>query len=381
MRTFNKLFIALSLIGLSAGAAKTSAQTWDISATSDDHVIAMLSGSSPHYILAISGTGAMKDFTWDSNTSSTTAPWFNIRNNIATLVIHTGVTTIGDYAFSDCSHFTGALTIPNSVTSIGYDAFTDCNSFTGALTIPNSVTFIGMFAFMSCSGFTALTIPNSVTTIGSYAFSDCSGLTSITCRKSPPPVPALGDYVFEGVSNSIPVYVLCNMPSFFENSDWADYFTNFQETPPIITVQSNDETMGSASVIQQPGECTHRQAQIEATANSGYQFLKWSDDNTDNPRTLTPTHDITLVAIFESLSGIDNVETPNLKLYPNPVQDELEIESGELRVENYSIVNMAGQVVMHGKLQNETTAINVSALPSGIYFLKAENRTGKFVKE
>lgn len=39
---------------------------------------------------------------------------------------------------------------------------------------------------------------------------------------------------------------------------------------------------------------------IKATANEDFKFVKWSDDNTDNPRTLVVTGDVTLSAIFES---------------------------------------------------------------------------------
>ena len=92
------------------------------------------------------------------------------------LTIGNSVTNIGESAFCECSGFTGSLTIPNSVTSIGYEAFSECSGFTGSLTIPNSVTSIGSRAFYECSGFTgSLTIPNSVTSIGYDAFSDCSG--------------------------------------------------------------------------------------------------------------------------------------------------------------------------------------------------------------
>ncbi|MBO7316842.1 MAG: InlB B-repeat-containing protein, partial [Paludibacteraceae bacterium] len=37
---------------------------------------------------------------------------------------------------------------------------------------------------------------------------------------------------------------------------------------------------------------------IEAEANSGYEFVKWSDGNTDNPRTIMITSDTTFTAIF-----------------------------------------------------------------------------------
>ncbi|MGN1247159.1 MAG: hypothetical protein ACI4UO_01075, partial [Paludibacteraceae bacterium] len=38
---------------------------------------------------------------------------------------------------------------------------------------------------------------------------------------------------------------------------------------------------------------------LEATANAGYTFKEWSDGNTDNPRTITLTEDVTLTAIFQ----------------------------------------------------------------------------------
>ena len=87
------------------------------------------------------------------------------------------VTSIGYYAFSNCSGLT-SITIPNSVTSIGYNAFSGCSSLT-SVTIGNSVTSIGNYAFSGCSSLTSVTIGNSVTSIGEYAFYNCSSLTSI----------------------------------------------------------------------------------------------------------------------------------------------------------------------------------------------------------
>jgi hypothetical protein len=58
---------------------------------------------------------------------------------------------------------------------------------TGPYTIPASVTSIGSYAFRDCTGLTSVTIPASVTNIGSSAFDHCSGLTSVTI---PPVSPA-----------------------------------------------------------------------------------------------------------------------------------------------------------------------------------------------
>ena len=88
------------------------------------------------------------------------------------------MTSIGRDAFSDCSGFTGELTIPSSVTSIGDAAFHGCSGLSGDLTIPSSVTSIGGGAFYGCSGLSGeLTIPSSVTSIGDYAFAWCYGFT------------------------------------------------------------------------------------------------------------------------------------------------------------------------------------------------------------
>ena len=92
--------------------------------------------------------------------------------------IGTDVTSIGDWAFEDCSGLT-SVTIGNSVTNIGYDAFYNCSSLT-SVTIPGDVKSIGAWAFSCCSGLKSVTIGNDVTSIEYDAFDGCSGLTSMT---------------------------------------------------------------------------------------------------------------------------------------------------------------------------------------------------------
>ncbi|MBQ2993058.1 MAG: leucine-rich repeat domain-containing protein [Alistipes sp.] len=132
-------------------------------------------------------------------------------NGVGVITFDGDVTTIGNWAFYDCSSLT-SVTIPDSVTTIGYGAFYDCTALT-SVTIGNSVTTIGSEAFAYCSALTAFygkfasadnrclivdgvltyfapaglteyTIPDSVTTIGSSAFHSCSSLTSVTIPDS-----------------------------------------------------------------------------------------------------------------------------------------------------------------------------------------------------
>ena len=121
--------------------------------------------------LTISGSGAMKNY------FSSNYPWYSYRNDLNTIIIENGVTSIGYNAFSGCTGLT-SVTIGNGVTSIGGFAFSGCTGLT-SIEIPNSVTSIGGYAFEGCTGLTSIEIPNSVTSIGDYAFSSCTGLTKV----------------------------------------------------------------------------------------------------------------------------------------------------------------------------------------------------------
>ena len=162
--------------------------------------------------LTISGKGAMPDY------SLKEAPWHKDREAIKTVVIETGVTSIGSHAFYEYKNLT-SVSIPNSVTSIGHDAFWNCENLT-SVTIPNSVQNIGVYAFLGCTSLTSIdvesgnnnfvsengvlfnkskdaiiqypqgktdkcyVIPDGVTWIGVHAFSSCDTLTSITIPNS-----------------------------------------------------------------------------------------------------------------------------------------------------------------------------------------------------
>lgn len=94
-----------------------------------------------------------------------------------TLNIPSSVVTIGDYAFARCKGLSGPLTIPASVVTIGKNAFDGCIGLTGPLFIPANVTSIGDYAFSECSGFSGLVISEGVNSIGKYAFDRCKGFT------------------------------------------------------------------------------------------------------------------------------------------------------------------------------------------------------------
>jgi hypothetical protein len=101
---------------------------------------------------------------------------FAFQQNLTAITFPSGLTSIGDSAFLDCTGLTGSLTFPPGLTSIGDYAFSQCTGFTGSLTFPPGLTSIGDYAFSQCTGFTgSLTFPPALSSIGNYAFQFCSG--------------------------------------------------------------------------------------------------------------------------------------------------------------------------------------------------------------
>ncbi|MBR2832635.1 MAG: leucine-rich repeat protein, partial [Oscillospiraceae bacterium] len=188
--------------------------------------------------LTINGEGAMANYYLFLNE----APWYSYRANIQTVVIESGVISIGGVAFSGCSGLT-SVTIPDSVTSIGGSAFSGCSGLT-SVTIPDSVTSIGGSAFSGCSGLTSVTIPDSVTSIGGSAFYGCSGLTSVTIPDS---VTSIGYQAFRDCSSltsvTIPDSVTSIGESAFRNcSSLADvYYSGSEEDWNEITIDNSNE--------------------------------------------------------------------------------------------------------------------------------------------
>lgn len=141
------------------------------SGTCGDNVSWSLNTSSG--VLTISGTGKMKNYTVTRD-----PPWNSYRSDIKTVDIKYGLTSIGEWAFDNCSNLT-KVTIPNSVTQIGEFAFYKCSSLTSAK-IPDSVISIDNSAFRDCSSLTQINIPIGITSIGDYTFQHCESLTTVT---------------------------------------------------------------------------------------------------------------------------------------------------------------------------------------------------------
>ena len=96
--------------------------------------------------LTISGTGKMASY------SPGDAPWYSRRTQIRKITISEGVTSIGEYAFEECTNVT-SISIPGSVTELNEYCFSACVSMKN-ITIPQSVTRIADGVFDACEKLT-----------------------------------------------------------------------------------------------------------------------------------------------------------------------------------------------------------------------------------
>ena len=196
--------LIFSLLPVSAMAAPTVSGTCG---DRGDNLTWTLEGS----VLTISGTGKMRDYTEVRSLEAeykSSAPWYDYRSvrPIEQVVIESGVTSIGDYAFyvfHEGDDKLTSVTIPDSVTSIGDYAFYLCDKLT-SITIPDSVESIGKDAFGRCSSLTNIAIPSSVESIGKDAFERCSSLVSVTISDG---VTSIGEYAFSSCSSLVSVTI------------------------------------------------------------------------------------------------------------------------------------------------------------------------------
>ena len=77
-----------------------------------------------------------------------------------------------------------------------------------------------------------------------------------------------------------------------------------------VTATVNDEKMGK---VTGTGEYVENStATIKAVANPGYEFVKWEDSSTANPRTITVTANTEVAATFQAMTPITCAEVNNL---------------------------------------------------------------------
>ena len=146
---------------------------------------------------------------------------------------------------------------------------------------------------------TSLIIPNTITCIEDSAFWECTNLSNISFRSITPP--SIGIDAFSGVPLYAFIHVPCGATMDYINTIQLNHFSHFVEEGVYGTISLQQTTGGTIVVTQEP-TCT-TPAIITATPATtysfpAYDFVSWSDGDTNNPRTLYVTSDTLISAIF-----------------------------------------------------------------------------------
>lgn len=344
---------------LTGGAAGDgSGVTWQLTENTDDPST---------YTLTIRGSGAMEDYQ-----TSSSRPWNNFRDQITSVVISPGITSIGDCAFtlfsklihvdiadsvisigdrafSYCSSLTD-IKIPQSVTYIGGVVFRECTNLS-SITLSNNITSIGPFAFEKCTNLTSITIPGSVTAIGPNAFEDCTNLTSITIPGSVISISwnvfdgctSLNDIRYSGTSES----VISALSGYVPTRVTFNYGDKVPEAERMITV-----------FVKTDGTLT---APTTLPTVSGYEFKGWlTKDGKPYDFTVAPTGKFTLYANWEKIPDPKPEPTPD----PTPETYTLTVKGGTFTYNGGEAMTSAS-VPVDAEVK---VTLNQSAVPEGMVF-------------
>ena len=351
---------------LTGGAAGDgSGVTWQLTENTDDPST---------YTLTIRGSGAMEDYLMSSN-----QPWRSFRDQITSVVVSPGVTSIGNLAFtwfsklihvdiadsvvsigegvfSECSSLTN-ITVPRSVTYIDANAFESCTNLSSITLSTNNITSIRPHTFSGCSKLSSIVIPDGVTSIQLGAFFNCTKLTSITIPGS---VTSIGSNVFDGCTS-------LNDISYSGTSE-SVIFALSGYVPTLVTFNYGDKVPEAERMITvsvKTGETLTAPTTIPTV--SGYEFKGWlTKDGKPYDFTGAPTGRFTLYANWEKIPEPKPDPKPEPKPEPEPETSTytLTVKGGTFTY-NGSEAMTSASVPVDAEVK---VTLNQSAVPEGMVF-------------
>ena len=164
------------------------------------------------------------------------------------------------------------------------------------------------------------------------------------------------------------------LPFFRSEDDEGFYF---------VLLGVNDDIMGEASgegYFDEGDEVT-----LTAEANENFEFINWVDNQgnvlseEETYQFVMPAENIILTAVFDESTPVRDLAGTTVKIYPNPVSEQLNIHA-EQNVQEVRLYNSTGQLIHHFSVNNNTVSINTTEMPVGTYLLSIQSE-GEWIHE
>ena len=354
-------------------------------------------------------------------------------SNLQSVTIPNSVTTIYSNAFSGCRNLKTVIIEDGTISLIFYNSGGTITYFENS---PIETLYLGRnlnnptngVPFRNNSALKLLTVGEHVTNINANSFYNCTGLTQITSHPCPPPT--IQSNTFNGVTKSIPVYVNCECLSDYQTAQHWSAFNNIicdgSANLELLSLTVNgtlyqNKTGTISATFKNSGKLAYNSrlwAYMEKPVTFNPHQTIGSDEvysiAVGETKTITFTGIITLPpdtydcnVVFDANNNPDNmdiyqfhnvlgvqakvhpdpsaifdVEISSLTIYPNPVKDELFINS-ESHITKVEIHSLTGSLMLIENNFNEK--ISVSDLPKGFYIVRVYTDNGlvvrKFFKE
>lgn len=284
------------------------------------------------------------------------------------IVIPDNITSVQSNAFIGCTSLESAV-VGGGLTQTGRSMFEGCTSLVN-VSMSDDIQTIDSYTFANCSSLREVIIPTGVTSIGIFAYSGCSNVERIACMRNT--VPNAGNRAFDSIDSGIEVIVPCNRENQYRQASQWQRFDNIKGQSYYMVVTTNNLHWGRAVATQQP-TCDNNTATIEAIPEEGCRFVKWDDNNTDNPRQITYNGAgyVYRKALFESTVGIENAEVlPDVKIYASNGSIVIDGAQGE----QVWVFDIMGRLMLDCEIRNSNFEIQHSKLHTGVYLVKVGNR-------
>ncbi len=112
-------------------------------------------------------------------------------------------------------------------------------------------------------------------------------------------------------------------------------------------------------------------AQFHDTPFGGeYAYTVTHPDYPETSGVFDVTEHKTINVIMDGSNEINEINSDNISIYPNPVDEELNIKCSEKA--NYEIIDVTGKIICSGMINSNMTKINLQNESSGYYIIKVK---------